>query len=629
MARDELAEIGKYKILGQIGEGAMGVVYRALDPVLNRAVAIKVMSDSLARDSDLRGRFLREAQSAGSLQHPNVITIYDFGEVDGHPFIAMEFVEGADLNEIIEQKTPLTLLGKLDIIIEVLNGLAYAHKRGIVHRDIKPANIRIDDDGRARVMDFGIAHLNSSNMTRTGVMVGTPAYMSPEQIIGGHVSPASDIFAVGAVMYELLTGVQAFRGESIQTVMYKIVSAPTPDLKASAMGLPPDKSMSVTKALNTIVTKALEKEVSDRYESALDMADALSDVRAGLLDENDPIRTMSLRATVAKAMASTERSNARDRRKRVRGAVLGAAAVLVVATIAISRAHHGVEGAPNSLPVKADTVTQLSNATPHVAASASASASAPAPMPMAAPPAALVGSTQSAKPAASAAPSGRELAMFRSLQTTALDARRRAIEAGASAEQLSAGDGHNRLANVFALQGKTANAGDHINQATMQWNAAERSARAATAVVAQTSRASVPDAPRREAPPAPVAATPQGAAPAQPAAQPASNPAADIAVAVAAYARALETRDVGAVRHAYPGVTPAQAKGWEQFFATIRTLHVNFAISGLDVDRNSADAKLSGTYDYVTEGGKTTQQSVAFQAAFRRDGAAWQLVSVR
>ena len=174
MSQDEIAQIGKYHILGQIGEGAMGVVYRALDPVLNRPVAVKVMSDALARDTDLRGRFLREAQSAGSLQHPNVVTIYDFGEVDGHPFIAMEFVEGADLDEILRNGNQLSPIEKLDILIDVLNGLAYAHKRGIIHRDVKPANIRIDEEGRARIMDFGIAHLSSSNMTRTGMTVGTP-----------------------------------------------------------------------------------------------------------------------------------------------------------------------------------------------------------------------------------------------------------------------------------------------------------------------------------------------------------------------------------------------------------------------------------------------------------------------
>ena len=241
MSQGEIAQIGKYQILGQIGEGAMGVVYRALDPVLNRPVAIKVMSDALARDTDLRGRFLREAQSAGSLQHPNVVTIYDFGEVDGHPFIAMEFVEGADLDEILRNRGQLSPVEKLDILIDVLNGLAYAHKRGIVHRDVKPANIRIDGEGRARIMDFGIAHLSSSNMTRTGMTVGTPAYMSPEQITGGAIGAPSDIFAVGAVMYELFAGVQAFGGDTLQTVMYRIVSAPAPELTPTSERAPPPR----------------------------------------------------------------------------------------------------------------------------------------------------------------------------------------------------------------------------------------------------------------------------------------------------------------------------------------------------------------------------------------------------
>src|SRR3954468_5895506 len=202
MSDNGITEVGKYRIVERIGEGAMGVVYRALDPVLNRPVAIKVMTDALARDDALRGRFLREAQAAGSLQHPNVITIYDFGEVDGHLFITMEFVEGQDLEALAARNIPLPLIDKLDIVIDVLSGLAFAHKRGIVHRDIKPANIRIDDEGRARVMDFGIAHLSASNMTRTGIMVGTPAYMAPEQIVGTPVSPATDLFSVGTVLYE-------------------------------------------------------------------------------------------------------------------------------------------------------------------------------------------------------------------------------------------------------------------------------------------------------------------------------------------------------------------------------------------------------------------------------------------
>src|SRR3954454_3893455 len=142
MSQPEIAQIGKYQIVGQVGEGAMGVVYRATDPVLNRPVAIKVMSDAVARNDDLRGRFLREAQAAGSLQHPNVITIYDFGEVDGHLYIAMEFVAGRDLEQLLRLDAAITVEQKIDILVDVLGGLAYAHKRGVVHRDVKPANIR-------------------------------------------------------------------------------------------------------------------------------------------------------------------------------------------------------------------------------------------------------------------------------------------------------------------------------------------------------------------------------------------------------------------------------------------------------------------------------------------------------
>src|SRR4051812_26841561 len=174
----------------------MGVVYRALDPVLRRRVAIKVMSEAFAQNDDLRARFLREAQAAGSLQHPNVITIYDFGDVDGHPYIAMEFVEGQDVAELLSHNVPLTTAHKLDIAIGVLHGLAFAHRRGIIHRDIKPANIRVDEDGNARIMDFGVAHLASSDMTKSGVMLGTPSYMAPEQIVGDAVGPQTDIFSV-------------------------------------------------------------------------------------------------------------------------------------------------------------------------------------------------------------------------------------------------------------------------------------------------------------------------------------------------------------------------------------------------------------------------------------------------
>src|SRR4051812_30285008 len=252
----------------------MGVVYRALDPVLRRRVAIKVMSDAFAQNDDLRERFLREAQAAGSLQHPNVITIYDFGEVDGHLYIAMEFVEGQDVAELLAHEVPLTLTHKLDIAIGVLQGLAFAHRRGIVHRDIKPANIRVDSDGNARIMDFGVAHLASSEMTRSGVMLGTPSYMAPEQIVGGAVGPHTDIFSVGAVLYELLTGTRPFAGGPLQAVMYRVLSETPVPVQQLVPGISP--------RLNDIVMRALAKEPADRYANALEMANDLVAFRSTL-----------------------------------------------------------------------------------------------------------------------------------------------------------------------------------------------------------------------------------------------------------------------------------------------------------------------------------------------------------
>jgi serine/threonine protein kinase len=638
MSKGEIEEIGKYRILGQIGEGAMGVVYRALDPVLNRSVAIKVMSDALARDTDLRGRFLREAQSAGSLQHPNVITIYDFGEVDGHPFIAMEFVEGADLNEILGQNSQLTLVEKIDVLIDVLNGLAYAHKRGIVHRDIKPANIRIDEEGRARIMDFGIAHLASSNITRTGVMVGTPAYMAPEQITDGAVSAASDIFSVGAVMYELLTGAQAFRGETLQSVMYKIVSGPTPPLRVEFQTLRPEQHTSISKTLDAIVARALDKRPAARFENAQEMATALADVRERVLEGQAPVRSASLRASVARVMADAPESKTRRARRRIIAIGIGAGVVVAGVTIALyvsgRQNEHSLVSAA-SPAISPATVNPRTTSAPPLPANVPTAASPPTQSVVRgnATPASARTKTPTGSP-----PSAEELGLFRALQSTALDARRRAADAGASSAQLDSGDQHNKRAGALVLEGQMAEAGAHLNQAAAAWNAAERTARLASSAATAFVKTISVDPPKQQAAPPGVAVVspPQTPPPAVaqqnsptpvPAPAPA-NPSAEIGAAVAAYARALETRDLGAVRRAYPSITASQAKGWEQFFSTLRTLHVSLALNGLDVNGTTADAKVIGTYDYVTDTGKAMQQPVSFQASFRRNGSVWQLAAV-
>src|SRR5580765_6697667 len=207
------SQIGKYQIDSLLGKGGMGEVYKAHDPNLGRFVALKIMRGPSIDDTMARERFTREAQSAGGLRQPNIVTVYDLGEVEGQMYIAMEFIIGRDLEEIIKTKVTLTIEEKLTLMIQVCEGIAYAHKHQIVHRDMKPSNIRIDDEGVVKIMDFGIAKLESSNMTASGTVMGTPFYMSPEQVRGMKVDPRSDIFSLGAILYEVFAYQKAFSGE--------------------------------------------------------------------------------------------------------------------------------------------------------------------------------------------------------------------------------------------------------------------------------------------------------------------------------------------------------------------------------------------------------------------------------
>src|SRR5256885_1261570 len=331
MAENQLPDIGKYKIIELVGEGAMGVVYRARDSVLDRSVAIKILNDSIARQDDLRRRFLHEAQAAASLQHPNVVTIYDLGDLDGHLFIAMEFVEGIDLEKLMDSGQPLSLQAKLDILIDVLTGLSFAHKRGIVHRDIKPANIRVTDDGRAKIMDFGVAHLASSSMTTTGSLLGTPTYMAPEQITEGRTTEQTDIFALGGVMYQLLTNLKPFEGPTLQNLFFRII---TEDPKRVSELMP-----NLPRALDTIVGKAMAKDPKDRYASALDMANELSAVRAKLSGPAYP-ESVSLSASVSSAIEQArKKTQARSRNFAIAGVSALAAVSLFIIWTEVGRSR--------------------------------------------------------------------------------------------------------------------------------------------------------------------------------------------------------------------------------------------------------------------------------------------------
>src|SRR5579884_3223971 len=266
-------KIGKYEVLDTLGRGGMGVVYRAIDPRIGRLVAIKMITGDYAKDPDYLNRFYREARSTGTLQHGNIVTVYDLGDQDGVPYLVMEYLEGEPLDKIIASRRDLSLPDRLDIIIQACNGLQYAHQHGVVHRDIKPGNIMVLKDGNVKLVDFGIARLGNSSMTATGQMIGTISYMSPEQINGQAVDSRSDIFSAGVVLFELLTYTLPFDGKEITTTMRKILNDPPPPLKNFFVG-PPE--------LDASLNKALAKNRDQRYQTANDFAFDLATVQQSL-----------------------------------------------------------------------------------------------------------------------------------------------------------------------------------------------------------------------------------------------------------------------------------------------------------------------------------------------------------
>ena len=219
-------QVGRYKIERFLGQGGMGRLYLAVDPVLGRRLAIKLIRDEV-EDVDVRARFMQEARAAGGLKHPNIVTVFDAGDHEGHPFIAMEYVSGDTLAELIRRAQPVPLTTKLYLVEQLCRGLACAHRDGLVHRDIKPANLMVDEEQTLKILDFGIARVAESNLTSTGVAIGTINYMSPEQVTGNTVDYRSDVFSVGVVFHELLSYRRAFPGTVKDGLMYRIHPGPT------------------------------------------------------------------------------------------------------------------------------------------------------------------------------------------------------------------------------------------------------------------------------------------------------------------------------------------------------------------------------------------------------------------
>ena len=263
--------IGRYEILELVGRGGMGVLYRARDAVLERDVALKMMLLDFTMDQNARDRFQREARAVARLQHRNVVTIHELGEVENTPYIVMEFLSGRDLDAILKTGTQLTLAQKLDVVIQLCDGLGYAHEQGIVHRDVKPGNVRVLEDNTVKILDFGIAKFAQSSVTQSGAIMGTPSYMAPEQIMGKPVDGRADLFSVGVLLYELLSGQKPFTGESPTTVVYQIMHVEPPPVNTAVPELP--------ESLHEIVSRALQKNPDDRYSRASEMSSDLQMVK--------------------------------------------------------------------------------------------------------------------------------------------------------------------------------------------------------------------------------------------------------------------------------------------------------------------------------------------------------------
>ena len=267
-------KIGRYEVIERVGRGGMGAVYLGRDTVLEREVAIKVMSADFAADETSRPRFYREARAAAKLQHRNIVTIFEFGEEDETPYIVMEFLRGLDLAKRMRAEPALTLEQKIEIIAELCTGLHFAHEQGVIHRDVKPANIWLVPDGSVKLLDFGIAKFSSSTMTRQGSVLGSISYMSPEQISGLEVDGRADVFSAGVVLFELLSGRKPFAGDSPTAVLARIMD----DEPARIEDLPAD----LPKPLVAAVLKALQKDRDKRYRHAADFGADLRLVRSAV-----------------------------------------------------------------------------------------------------------------------------------------------------------------------------------------------------------------------------------------------------------------------------------------------------------------------------------------------------------
>ena len=611
--------LGKYELHHLVGEGAMGIVWKAYDTVLRRYVALKLLSASFRKTADMQERFLREARAAGAIQHPNIVTVYDLGEAEGQLYIAMELVEGRDLSDMIALRDPLALERKLDITVEVLTGLHFAHQRGVIHRDVKPSNVRVMPDGRVKIMDFGIARLQKADATGSGAIVGTPTYMAPEQITNGAITPATDVFSVGCMLYELLSYQRPFQAESVHGVLYQVLTTEPRALRTVAPSIPA--------ALERVVAKAMNKVPHERYESAGQMMSTLQQIRSALSGADDeatqPLgRWTPLPKPVLKLISYAS--------IRARLAVLGAlAAVVVLLLFSPGQASDEPSRAVLGLPPPPNPATGTQ------------------PGGLAAPP-----------PAPTGAPVSLAVTLPRD---SALAARGRAVAAGALKNSVP---GWILGETMFQASEQALQAGDQSRairgyvEAVPQFGRARDQARAMDREAQQMVRRVAPA----------VQALPTGAASANagillaraesllreqdftlakvaaqsaeqigldagitlPSTQPGEARAA-VDVLLTDLGRALASERIANLRVLYPGLTEEERRGWEAFFQEWNEITARFTIEDFIVRPGEATATgtVRATFEYVPSAGGTPRvDRRRFSMRFERREVGWRLAAV-
>jgi len=607
MARtDQYRRVGKFELHELIGEGAMGAVWKAYDSVIRRYVALKILSSAIGRTQDARARFLREARAAGALQHRNIVTIYDLGEADGQLFIAMELVDGRDLSQLIAQQEALSLERKLDIAIEVLQGLAYAHGRGVIHRDIKPSNVRIASDGSVKIMDFGIARLQSADVTGSGAIVGTPTYMAPEQITNGPITPATDLFAMGCLLYELLSYRKPFEGETVHGVLYQVLTTDPKPLRTLAASIPT--------SLERLVAKALNKVPEDRYETARHMQSALSSIRAALSGASEttllaprwtPIPAAALRLVTHAPL-------------KWRAAVLTALMVTALVLLYVSRSP-----SPVAAPLGTDATASVDQLPAY-------------PLPTGLNPALTAerDSALAARDRAHRAGAMKNNVPSLLLAETVLQNAERAVRGG---DQAHAASGY--LSAVTQYQ-KAQHEADGIRREAQQAIARATPVVHALATRPEAGRAGTSLA-RAEslfvamdftlaklaALDAEQVGVAAGIAPPSP--QP-PNPRAAIPVLLQDLERAVSSERVGNLQVLMPSMVDRDVAGWEQFFRRYTRLTARYAIEAITVHGDEAHATVRTLYTYVPAGGGAQSETRLRQAIrFIKTPDGWRVADIR